>query len=162
MRYCLTLSEREKLCQRYAWAIPDPSALRFVAKWLGSRAVEMGAGTGYWAWQLQQMGVQMDAYDVQPREQAFYPVWTGRPEDLWYFNCPLLLCWPPYNTPMASECLQHYAGERIVYVGEPEGGYCADEAFWQRIQADWRMVACHPILRWVGINDGIMVFERKA
>jgi hypothetical protein len=33
-------------------------------------------------------------------------------------DCTLFLCWPPDVGDMASECLEHYKGTYIVYIGE--------------------------------------------
>jgi 2-polyprenyl-3-methyl-5-hydroxy-6-metoxy-1,4-benzoquinol methylase len=54
---------RDDFVRRYAWAVSDPASLDFVAEWLGERAIEIGAGTGYWAWQLAQRGTDIIAVD---------------------------------------------------------------------------------------------------
>lgn len=55
---------RNALTKRYAWSIPTPHDLTWLAAQLdGQAVVEVGAGTGYWAWQLQQTGVDVAAYD---------------------------------------------------------------------------------------------------
>ena len=41
---------RFEICRKYAWAIPDPGSVAFVAEHIGPKAVEIGAGAGYWAW----------------------------------------------------------------------------------------------------------------
>lgn len=157
-----TLAEREAFCQRYAWAIPDPGSLAFVAAALGEKAVEMGAGTGYWAQQLKLRGVQVDAYDVRPPEQTFYPVQVGFPDVLERYTCPLLLSWPPHNDPMAADCLLYYKGDRLVYIGYigPGNGVNADDTFWRRIRRSWRPVAERQIVQWLGCQDRIVVYER--
>lgn len=162
-KHCRTLAEREKFCEQFAWAIPDPKSLDFVAKQLGDRAVEMGAGTGYWAAQLALHGVRVDAYDMRPRP-IYYPVCTGAPVVLQRYDMPLLLCWPPYHDPMAADCLRHYRGKTLVYIGcvGAENGCNADNVFWQRLKQDWRMIATHAIERWYGCYDRIVVYQRRG
>lgn len=175
---------RLDLCRRYSWAIPDPDALAFVAEQLGPKAVEMGAGTGLWAYLLGQMGVQVEAFDLQPPNidyeniyhsprkaehpgflgqprEVFYPVQRGLPAFLAnYPETPLFLCWPPYDDPMGMACLMAYAGKRVVYIGEGEGGCCGEETFWEMLKRDWHRVASHRITQWPGIHDRIVVYER--
>lgn len=57
---------RRDLCLQYAWAIPDPASLAFAAHFLAPRAIEIGAGTGYWAWLLSHLGVEMTCFDIAP------------------------------------------------------------------------------------------------
>lgn len=61
---------RTELTREYSWAIPSPQALAFTLLHLDGRSVvEMGAGAGYWAWMLQQLGVDVMAYDLHPPDQ---------------------------------------------------------------------------------------------
>lgn len=72
------LPTRHKLAEQYSWAIPSPGSLEFIVEQLDGRAVvEIGAGTGYWAWMLTQMGVDIRAYDKNPPREG---------EN--YFHCP--------------------------------------------------------------------------
>lgn len=63
--------DRASLVQKYSWAIPNPDALQFIVNTLNGRAVvELGAGTGYWAWMLSQMGVDVLAFDKHPPSEG--------------------------------------------------------------------------------------------
>lgn len=181
---------RERLCRQYAWAIPDPESVAFVAAWLGKRAVEMGAGTGYWAWQLSQLGCDIVAYDARPPDRCcengwhspyqadapsmeelflgetipvFFEIVAGTPGDLvQHGDRALFLCWPPHELPMAAECLACYPGTRLVYIGEDRGGWTGDAAFFDRLFADWREIASHRPRQWWGVHDWIRVFEKEG
>src|SRR5258708_22788797 len=141
---------RDDLCGKYAWSIPDPASLQFVAQALWAKALEIGAGTGYYAHLLSQMGVDMLCFDLHPPQhtrpkhwhrprndnhngllgitrEVFYDVRGGGP--LIAAKHPdraLFLCWPPYEDEMAYHTLQAYQGQRLVYIGEGEGGCTAD------------------------------------
>lgn len=157
----LTLLHRARLCQQYAWAIPAPETLDFVARWLGPKAVEMGAGKGYWAAQLAALGVQIDAYDLEPPEQTYYPVKRGWPGDLVsYPDCSLFLCWPPERDRMAFDCLALYPGRRLVYIGEGKGGRTASDAFFEALEGRWQKIAEHPSVHWPGVHDAVAVYGR--
>lgn len=59
--------ERQALCVRYTWSIPSPGDIAWIRNQIDGRGiVEIGAGGGYWAWQLQQAGVDVVAYDPYP------------------------------------------------------------------------------------------------
>lgn len=55
---------RDMLVMNYSWAIISPGDLDFLAKHVDGRPViEVGAGNGYLAWQLSQLGLDVLAYD---------------------------------------------------------------------------------------------------
>lgn len=177
-------ASRNDLCGKYAWAIPDPDSLRFVAQALSPKAIEIGAGTGYWASLLTQLGVDMLCYDLNPPQHTghnnyhsprneqgtallgitrdiFFDVRAGN--HLMAANYPdrtLFLCWPPYDNDMAYNALQAYTGKRLVYIGEDEGGCTADEAFFTLLSEAWHIVDEHIPVQWSGIHDIIQVYER--
>ncbi len=179
--YMQHLEKRSTCCRKYAWAIPDPASVAFVASYLAPRAIEIGAGTGYWAWQLAQYGIDILAYDEAPPDKVpnfyfsppseetpqtlvktWHPVEHGSPELLpLYTDRTLFLCWPPYADPMAHRCLQKYQGSRLVFIGEDEGGCTGTNDFFELLAQDWRSIAKHPIAQWDGMHDTITVYERK-
>lgn len=185
LRTATNWDRRERLCRQYCWAIPDPESCAFVAGFLGPRAVEIGAGTGYWAWQLSQLDVDMVAYDKWPPDQittndwhspldadgqlrgilrdCYFPLHFGGPQRLSdHADRALFLCWPPYDDPMASECLSYYrGGTRLVYIGEGDGGCTGDATFFERLRRDWVKIAQRCPAHWAGIHDWIEVYERK-
>ena len=93
------------LAQRYSYVFPDDRSLAALAR-LGP-LVEMGAGTGYWAYRLRALGTDVVAFDQAPpdgarpnRYHATTPTWTevvaGDHTILTrYSDRALLLCWPP-------------------------------------------------------------------
>lgn len=74
------LNIRRRLTAEYAWAIPTEEALEAIAA--QGPIVEIGAGNGYWAWLLQQRGVDIIAFDPMPYEEGHYievgPVKPGK------------------------------------------------------------------------------------
>lgn len=58
---------RDMMVRKYSWAIPSPETLDLIVRHVGSREiVEIGAGTGYWAKMLSQLGVKVHAFDTFP------------------------------------------------------------------------------------------------
>lgn len=180
-----TSMQREQLVRDYAWAIPDPVTLQFIVEHAQGRIVEMGAGTGYWSWQLSQFHIDVIAFDVYPPHtstenyyhcprdnnrqptgetgKSYFDVQPGTPEILTqHADRTLFLCWPPYEEPMATECLKHYQGNRLIYIGEGDGGCTADDEFHQTLDNEWEEVASHRPIQWEYIHDYVCVYERNS
>lgn len=175
---------RNDLCGKYAWSIPDPASLQFVVRVLGKKAVEIGAGTGYYASLLSQMGVDMICYDLYPPQhtgqnhyhsprnknhdgllgitrEVFFDVRSGNHlMAAQHSDRTLFLCWPPYDGDMAYLALQAYQGQRLVYIGESQGGCTGDDQFFALLDEAWHLVESHTPVQWSGIHDVIEVYER--
>ena len=171
---------RFELTHRYAWAVPDPATLAFVAAHCGPRVVEVGAGTGYWAWQLAQLGADVAAYDTHPPDRGgsyfhspwdpehgptmaarplFHPVRRGGPaRALAHPDRTLLLCWPPPADPMARRTLACYQGDRLVLIADEP--CCGDERFYAQLDRWWEQVDEHRPVQWFGIKDRVTVYDR--
>lgn len=134
---------RVKALRRFAFAVPDESALTAIARWAPNGVVELGAGSGYWAGQLHQRSVDVIAYDAEPAPSAqnswfagvvpWFPVRSGdeRMLDAHADRC-LLIVWPTRNETWASEAVERFhraGGETVVFVGEGPGGRTGDDRF---------------------------------
>ena len=118
------------LAQQYAYVFPDDSALAMLAG-LGP-LVEIGAGTGYWAYRLRSIGVDVVAFDQAPpdreRPNRYHPParpWTHVEQGdqtvlSGHADRGLFLCWPPLFSSL-GDCLMYYRGDTIAYIGD--GGY---------------------------------------
>jgi hypothetical protein len=161
---------RHEFVQKYTWAIPTEGALALLARY--SPIVEMGAGTGLWASMLAARGADVVAFDAEPpnivknhwhdRTEIFFPVQPGTPEVLANFpDRSLFLCWPPYNTAMASECLDYYRGQHVLYIGEGKWGCTATDDFHETLENDFNMIEYTDIPQWNGIHDRVEAWRRK-
>lgn len=118
---------RKKSVVQYAWAIPTVKAIQKVLKFSGNRLIEIGAGTGYWAWMMENWGAQISVvcYDIY-KCQEWHPVLKGNEEMAGaYPHRTLFLCWPPYKGNMAAKAIEVYirsGGKKIVYIGEDVDG----------------------------------------
>ena len=74
----------------------------------------------------------------------------------------LLLSWPPCDTSDGVEILDAYSGDRVIYIGELDGGSCGDAALFATLDRDWSTLAEHVPVRWIGIRDVIRVHERRT
>jgi hypothetical protein len=163
--------ERQSLCVRYTWSIPSPGDIAWIRNNLnGQGVVEIGAGAGYWAWQLQQAGVDVVAYDPNPVGQntfaahrAYTDVRIG--DDSAAAEHPdraLMLCWPSYCDPFAKQALHAYQGDTVIYIGEGEGGCCADDRFHRILRRDFDDAGFSPWhINFYGIHCSLTMWRRK-
>lgn len=134
---------RDRAIATYAFAVPTDAALDAIARCAPQGVVEVGAGTGYWAQQLQQRGVDVLAFDVAPapsddREwfadtEPWHPVQQGDHHlAAQHPDRTLLLVWPTKGAIWAADALADYhdaGGECVAFVGEGPGGRTGDDVF---------------------------------
>jgi len=118
------------LAQRYSYVFPDHRSLSALSD-IGP-LVEMGAGSGYWAYRLRAIGVDIIAFDSAPpdgdrpnRYHVKTSTWTeviaGDHTILTrYPDRALFLCWAPLFSSL-GECLTYYGGSTVAVIGD--GGH---------------------------------------
>lgn len=111
----------QPLLNKYAWAIPDQTALKIVANF--APLVEIGAGKAYWASLLRNMNVSIRTYDrfLFPESVRWTTVCRGGPSVLSLAHNQgrnLLLSYPDEDQEMSTRCMQHFTGEFIIHIGE--------------------------------------------
>ncbi|MEV8636859.1 hypothetical protein AB0395_34975 [Streptosporangium sp. NPDC051023] len=163
---------RTQLIDRFAYLIPAPRALAWIVQVLDGRpVVEVGAGLGYWAWQLGQLGVVVEASDISPPEEhrTFVPVQqTSAPEAAAQAgDAALMILWPPMGTAvssMAMDALTAYTGDHIIVCTEFRRDPCAgDELFLRALRDGWRAAdASSGHVNWDVLGDvHLALFERR-
>lgn len=160
---------RTALVQKYAWAIPCDAALDAI-KSLNKPILEMGAGTGYWAYLLGEMGVDVLPFDTDPpstkrnqyrHRKEWVPIARGTPNIIaQHPDRVLMLCWPPYNNSMASDSLYHYTGDTLIFIGEYYG-CTGDDQFFAELDRHWTRLPTIQIPNWFGLNDNMFILQRK-
>ncbi len=161
----------------YAYAIPTQRAIVTISRF--APIVEIGAGTGYWAWLLRQIGTDIVCYDSRPPtadsdENRFHTAskcWTEvlRGNETALDEHPsrtLFLCWPPAGDAMAFRALKRYGGEVFLYVGEMplanEVRACTgDDQFFQLLSEHWAPAHSVALPKWEFCWDRLYVFSRR-
>ncbi len=174
-RWARETPKRTDYVKRYSWTITDPETVAFVAEHSQGRLVDPMAGTGYWAWMLTQAGVDVIAYDINPpaldrdanpwhrNVEAHLTVSEADAKDsaALHHDRTLLLSWPPYGF-NACPILDAYKGDRVIYIGEDEGGCCGDDPMFEAFQCDWTRVAERVPVQWDGMHDIVHVYDRAG
>ncbi len=165
------LEYRPELTARYAFSIPVIEVLDRVAG--HSPLVEVGAGTGYWAMCLSEIGAEIEAFDIRPPDEnspyewqdANY--WFG---DTWftvgegdesvaalYPERSLFLSWPMPESPMAYNsltCYRETGGHTVIYIGD--GRSSGDERF-QNELLSLSIVEDRRVWSWPGIEERLII-----
>lgn len=160
------IDRRQLLVAEYAWALPNDSALKVLSAL--APLVEVGAGGGYWAFLLRGRGVDIAAFDIANGGYRCTKRWTAVADgDHRVLRSrasrtrALFLCWPPYATPMAWQCLRAYRGNWVAYVGEGAGGCTGDDCFHEELEKRWDLVQQCAIPQWWGIHDQLWIYRRR-
>jgi hypothetical protein len=165
------LPNRQLLVRKYCWTIPDPDTVAFVANHAHGGLVDPMAGTGYWAYLLAQVGVDVVCYDLNPGTALVTNGWHG--DDLYAEVCAkdgaeavalhpdrtLFLSWPPFARDVGAHILMAYKGKRVIYIGEDEG-HTGDDEMRVILDRDWTEVDSRRPVQWWGVHDRVTVYER--
>jgi hypothetical protein len=141
------------LTKRYSWAIPSPGDIAWLTRILDRRGlVEIGAGSGYWAWQAHQAGIDVIAYEPTDPSANTYTDGTeyfalrrdGHAASRHHPDRALLLSWPSDNESWAANALHAYTGDLLIYIGQDQSGHCADDGFFRLLDRRWTRIGSSP------------------
>jgi hypothetical protein len=166
-----------RLREIYAYSVFPPSVLEIVADL--SPIVELGAGNGYGAYLLQQLGADVVALEAFPVEEgqnwffstsriglptkrgkSFTKVDKGDAASLKdYPDRTLLMCWPPRNM-MAVDALTNFQGSKLALIAEKN--CCGNAAFYKKLTSDWQLLLCLNTESWNCSHQEVLeIYERK-
>lgn len=168
-------SQRHDIVSEFSFTIPYYSILQKVASF--SPIVEIGAGSGYWARCLTEMGADVIAYDsFPPGEQNSWEWYNGNPwfDDTWYSinkgdhsaaaghpDRTLFMAWPMPMNPMAYYALNSYknaGGRTVIFIGDPHPGSSGDEYFYQLLYKH-RELENTDLYSWPGIKEKLLIYS---
>jgi hypothetical protein len=149
--------KRQKFIETYSWAIPSKEAIKLIAEfWDQDLGIETGAGSGLWAYLLRSIGVNVIPTDT--KEEKFDKEYTNikklNADDAikQYSNANVLfLCWSRVNP------TNDFKGNKIVYIGENEGGCTAGTPN----ENEWQLVQTIAIPKWFFVHDCVYLYVRK-
>lgn len=162
---------RNALVVKYSWAVPSTAAIRLIAQY--SPILEVGAGTGYWAYLLGLAGADVVAYDAYPRlpvdmdggaEEPFFDVRQGTAADAVaaHPERTLLLCWPSAGGDWTHEALSLTRARHVVFIGWKDDDVTGSMEFHDRLARDWELVEQLDIPQWPDKRDRLYVYRRPS
>lgn len=164
----IDMRRRDEFTKGVSWAVPSQPVITQLCKWIGENNVlEVGCGKGLWTYLLRLEGVNVTVTDTKSQEAE-----TGFVDDIEeceakdaterHPECNVLfLCWPPYDRAMAAEALESFKGDRVIYIGEGNGGCTADDSFHAMLEEQFEDDDVIEIPQWWGIHDCCMLYKRK-
>jgi hypothetical protein len=145
------------------WAIVDLAWTKKLADWIdGRKVLEVMAGRGWLAKALNHYDVDIVAtdnkswhegqtlFDIERKDA----VAAARESD--GFDI-MIMSWPPYAEPLATETCKAWGTDRpIVYIGENEGGCCADDDFFDHFSRIKGQPGIY-VPQWYGLHDWLEI-----
>mmetsp|Transcript_30793 Transcript_30793/g.60073 ORF Transcript_30793/g.60073 Transcript_30793/m.60073 type:complete len:304 (-) Transcript_30793:82-993(-) len=131
---------RQRYLEEYGCARWTTEAIAALSEW--GPLVEIGAGAGHWQRELTRAGVVSRAFDSFANPHFAKAAKVGEVQKgnvtiaAQFPDHTLFLCYPPPGD-MAWQCLQHYRGNRLAYVGEGRGGANANGDFFALLEQHW-------------------------
>jgi len=153
----------------YGFAVLTTEAIRLLKP--HAPFIEIGSGSGYWAYEMKKQGVKIVATDLVKLNNNIYKFskkWTSvkwmtaKQAIKKYPDHTLLIVWPCYDKPWAYEALKTYKGNTLVYCGEGYGGCTANDKFHELLEREWEQHTSIGLPRWFGLHDYLDVYIRKT
>lgn len=182
-----SFQERRKFQTNFSWAIPTPKAIKSIVDFAAGEVIyEIGAGKGYWAYFINEMGGKIKCFDnpdcvydyfESPKKndcgqniatadelKTFYPVDFCTPKGV-VDKCKdaniLMFCWPEYDKKWAYEYLKKIQPDKLIYIGEEFGGCCANDDFFKYIEKKYEEYGYTDIPQWYGLHDYLFFFKKN-
>lgn len=139
-------SARQIVIQEYGYPLLNNKFLNDFATILkNDKVLDVGAGSGFLAKQLNARGINITAIDkyqsnnnygfTTPYFKIYEDDGVNHLKNSGIMYDTIILSWPPYDTDMAYKILEALVpGQRLIYIGEGQGGCTADEAFFKLLQ----------------------------
>ena len=161
---------RTEFTTRYGFPIITPEAVDELAKLLtGRQVLEVGAGNGYLAQQLQQAGV--DLFPTDPHHPASSSYALGKTQHTAVIQADakqairefpemdLLWSWPCRDE-ASGLAQQSSQAQLLVYIGEQDNGCTGGELFHQVLEDRFKPVRTIHIPSFPNVHDSIGIYRR--
>jgi len=164
---------RGQFIRQFGFAIITSDVIKMICGY--GPLVEVGSGSGYWAYELRRAGIDVIATDPATGKYDVLGKGFGHWETPWleieritgveaverYPERSLLTVWPDYDMPWAAETLRAFKATTVLYVGEGQGGCTADDDFHAQIEKCFDEVENIWLPQFDGIHDRLEVWKRK-
>lgn len=160
---------RDEFIAKFGFAILTDQAIEAIRGY--APLLEVGAGCGYWAYELRNSGIDIIATEPNPNQKwgSIPKAWkswidlenlSGPEAVAKYSDRNLLMCWPSLDGTWPQETLEAFAGYAVLYVGEGEGGCTGNDEFHAMLQSKFEQTKYIQIPQFWGLHDRLTVWER--
>ena len=159
--------------QKYGFSIMTRDAIEWIREHLGDAPlIEVGAGTGYLAYEMQSRGIEVNPTEPLPRASGENYWFKGERSD-WtdieicdaqealvrYPESDLLWSWP-HSSAEPHKVLANFGGDRVIHIGDP--GATDVETFEKALERDFEITGLYHLPNLPQLHDQITVWERRA
>ena len=163
-----------ELRENFGFSVPrNRKTMETIANWIGKREVlSIGSGRACMESILKGLGVNIVCTDEVNIKDSFMDVETISSKDAskkYKEREILFIGWADYEKSHTAEAVISMKPKYIIYVGEWQGGCCADDQFFEILEEEYTELDKDEIVEedvsfgtvlLNGINDGILFFER--
>ena len=149
--------ERIALVEHYSWAIPTDAAIRTLVA--HDPLLEVGAGRGYWAWCVEQMGGDIVATDLKPPRDTWTTVKAMDARDAVedHPDRTLVLCSPETDRRWPTDAIHASDARYVVTIGnEPH----PTTRLAHELGQHWFEVDTRPLPTFFGLPSRLAVHRR--
>lgn len=169
---------RDDLVRLYAYAIPNGAALECLLE--QGPLLEVGAGAGYWARLLRDLGGDVVAYDLYPPAENTWlrGSWLGRPPRVapnWTMvevgdhtmvarhpTRAVFICMPPRPDRGVIEILERYRPATIALVTGVLADTRLEGDFYPVLEQGWQRTRLIDLPQWSTRTDNLSIWQRKS
>jgi hypothetical protein len=151
-----------------SYSLPTVEALNKIKHFVGNQCIhEHMAGSGYWAYHLRKIGVQIDAFT---KDDGQYPICDANrfidvaEQDIIDAELPigavLMLSWVPHGSNAPLYILKKMQrSQRLIYIGDKS--CCGDDEMHDFLHLYFKQIDSHEIPQLMELNAGMWFYERK-
>lgn len=158
---------RSEIIPSYGFALPSSEIVLELSQ---HKLIEVGAGTGFFAKLVSNMGGDIIAsdpsigYDGHLVRGLHFDIETLEAVEavLKYSDRDVFMSWPCYDKSWAYEtALKISSGRKLFLISEGMGGCCADDNLFDYLKKNFQHINAMNIPNWPGINDRMDVFLKN-
>ena len=131
-----------------------------------SPLLEVGAGTGYWAYETDKAGGDIIATDPRPASMTpqqrpwrfVYPL-NGQEALVKHPDRNLLLCWPETSR-WPNDTVRSFQGQYLIYIGEDRDGCTGNDEMFDALETLYRPIETLTIPQFAFNHDTLTVYRR--
>lgn len=152
--------KRGELTSKYSWAIPNKESLDYLVNQTEDNTIfEIGAGNGYWSYEIQKRGGDIIPIDIDPHEKCWTDVIAGSYDCLKVNKVnQVLLCWPPSDHPMASNTLEHLVPNIVHFIGIENSNITGNEKFHKILKNKYKNSKVIELPYWSNKNNKLVTY----
>lgn len=165
---------RRKFIDKFGFTIPTPEAIEALRPY--APLLEVGAGSGYWSYELRKAGIDVVATDPGTGNYSPDGDRQGHWSDHWtdvevltaeaaiakYPERNLLTIWPDIVAPWSGDMLAKFTGKFVCYLGEGNGGFTGTDKFHEILNGQYRDVLTVDVPQFHGLQGRLTMYERTV